>query len=184
MAPRSGTSEGDDFVRQLRACDDRMRALAYSMLCSADHLDDVLHDAYLKAFRGYDRFRGESSFPTWLGAIVYRCCLDLVRAQGRSRARVTAGDGAQLHEVPDPARPEDAVDTRIDVAAALRRLSPDHRAILVLVDLQGLRLAEAADVLGLPLGTVASRLARARTALRAAMGLMADRSTTEGTATR
>lgn len=181
MARRSGDTQGDEFIRQLRACDARMRALAYSVLGSVDQMDDVLHDAYLKAFRAQARFRGDSSFATWLGAIVYRCCLDLIRAESRARARTMGTAGAGLDELADVADAEAAVDTRLDVTAALARLSPDHRAILVLVDLEGLPLAEAADVLGVPVGTVASRLARGRGALRAAMNVPAGEPASEGT---
>lgn len=173
MASRRDILSADEFVDELRRHDARMRALAYSMLGSASAMDDVLQDSYLKAFRGIEQFRGEASFATWLGAIVYRSCLDHRRAA--ARRPVDPGGELGLREVADDRRPEAAVDARLDVMAALARLTPEHRAVLALVDLEGLSLAETAAVLGVPDGTAASRLARARAALRAAVGLDDDR---------
>lgn len=178
MARRQHTPTADEFATGLRRHDPRMRALAYSMLGSAEAMDDVLQEAYLKAYRGLGQFRGDASFATWLGAIVYRCCLDHRRAA--ARRPVAPGGAVGLDEVADDSQAEDAVDARLDVAAALQRLSIEHRAILTLVDLEGMTMAETAAVLGVPAGTAASRLARARTALRVAVGLDDDISVVEG----
>ncbi|MDH3300432.1 MAG: RNA polymerase sigma factor [Acidimicrobiia bacterium] len=157
-------SSRDDFVSHLQACDRRMRALAYTMLGSSAAMDDVLQEAYLKAFRALGGFRGESSFATWLGAIVYRCCLDHSRSTARHRwsSLDTIGDD----RLTDGRRPDDTVDAHLTVMTALGQLGADHRAVLVLVDLEGLSTREAAELLGVPSGTVASRLSRARDALR------------------
>lgn len=179
MINRSDPTADDAFVLQLRQCDSRMRALAYSVLGSADQMDDVLHDAYLKAFRARARFRGESSFATWLGAIVHRCCLDHLRRRSRRPADLV--DATTFDELAAPGHPEGAADTRLDVAAALQRLTPDHRAIVVLVDLHGTTLADAAGILGVPQGTAASRLNRARAALRSVLSPHHDLPAPEGT---
>lgn len=178
MTDRSAATD-DAFVLQLRQCDSRMRALAYSVLGSADQMDDVLHDAYLKAYRAYPRFRGESAFATWLGAVVYRACLDHLRSRRRRPAEPV--DTTTFDDLPAPGHHEAAADTRLEVAAALQQLSPDHRAILVLIDLHGTTLADAAGVLGVPPGTAASRLNRARAALRTVLSLHHDLPAPEGT---
>ena len=144
-----------------------MRALAYSMLGSSAAMDDVLQEAYLKAFRAYGGFRGESSFVTWLGAIVHRCCLDHLRST--SRRHWSSLDLVGDDRLTDGRLPDDTVDAHLEVMAALGQLGPDHRAVLVLVDLEGLSTREAAELLGVPSGTVASRLSRARDALREAL---------------
>ncbi|MDH3294055.1 MAG: sigma-70 family RNA polymerase sigma factor [Acidimicrobiia bacterium] len=160
MTRNSERPTPDDFVTLLTACDARMRALAYSMLGSTELMDDVLQDAYLSAYRAYGGFRGESSFATWLGSIVYRKCLD----HGRSLARRRITPVENLDHWADQRSPEEAVDAHLEVMAALGQLSADHRAVLVLVDLEGLSLSEAAEVLAVPPGTAASRLSRARLA--------------------
>ena len=169
-----GTVPADDFVVQLRQADDRMRALAYSVLGSAQHMDDVLQDAYLKAYRAYGGFRGESSFATWLGSIVYRCCIDHGRKLSRLRRLTAADDPDDVGFGGDEWLPHEAVDAHLDVTAALRQLTPDHRAILVLVDLEGFGILEAAKLLDVPQGTVASRLSRARAALHKLLADSAD----------
>ncbi|MDH5519587.1 MAG: RNA polymerase sigma factor [Acidimicrobiia bacterium] len=163
----SAPTPSDEFVARLRASDPRMRALVYSMLGSSAAMDDVLQEAYLKAFRAYAGFRGESSFVTWLGAIVHLCCLDHLRST--TRRHWSSLDLVGDDRLTDGRLPDDAVDAHLEVMAALGQLGPDHRAVLVLVDLEGLSTREAAELLGVPSGTVASRLSRARDALREAL---------------
>ena len=101
------------FTTLLRRHDDQMRALAWSVLRDRTAMDDVLQDAYLKAFRNLDRFRGESRFSTWLHRIVYRTCLDHVR---RRWDLVLLSDDA---EPPAPGRPHGDVDERLALEQAL-----------------------------------------------------------------
>ncbi len=153
----------DAFTTLLRRHDDQMRALAWSVLRDRSAMDDVLQDAYLKAYRNLKRFRGESRFSTWLHRIVYRTCLDHVR---RRREVVGLGDG---DEPSAPGRPHDDVDERLALHRALATLDPETAAALVLVDRDGHSYEEAGHVLGIPAGTVASRLHRGRRALRAVL---------------
>lgn len=151
------------FTTLLRRHDDQMRALAWSVLRDRTAMDDVLQDAYLKAYRNLDRFRGESRFSTWLHRIVYRTCLDHLR---RRRP------GLPIDESFDPpatGRPQGDVDDRLAIERALGTLDPETAAALVLVDRDGHSYDEAGAVLGIPAGTVASRLHRGRRALRAAL---------------
>lgn len=150
------------FAELVRRHDDQMRALAWSILRDRGAMDDALQDAYLKAYRNLERFRGESALSTWLHRIVYRTCLDHVR-----RRRPVD----PLPEV-DPAAPDRGqreVDERLTVQRALASLDPETAAALVLVDRDGHSYEEAGAVLGVPAGTVASRLHRGRRALRAAL---------------
>jgi RNA polymerase sigma-70 factor, ECF subfamily len=148
------------FTTLLRRHDDQMRALAWSVLRDRTAMDDALQDAYLKAYRNLDRFRGESRFSTWLHRIVYRTCLDHVR---RRRDLVVLGDDT---DPPAPGRPDGDVDERLAIQQALATLDPETAAALVLVDRDGHSYEEAGHVLGIPAGTVASRLHRGRRALR------------------
>ena len=146
----------------LQRNDDRMRGLAYKLLDDAHATDDVLQDAYIKAYQNIGRFRGDSAFSSWHYQIVYTTCIDSMR---RSSRRPTAPLDVSHH----PADPE-RVDVRVaevdQVRSALNELPVKQRAVVLLVDGEGLSHREAATVIGVRPGTVASRLHRARRALR------------------
>jgi RNA polymerase sigma-70 factor, ECF subfamily len=117
--------------------------------------DDLTQETYLRAFRALPAFEGRSSARTWLFGIARRTCADHVRASVRRRALLRAvGDtGSEVAE--DPA-------SSVGAAELLRRLRPGHREAFVLTQILGLSYAEAADSLGVPIGTIRSRVARAR----------------------
>jgi RNA polymerase sigma-70 factor (ECF subfamily) len=144
--------------------DRRLRALAYRLVGDRDLMDDVLQEVYVKAFRALPGFKGDASIGTWLFRITYNTCLDQLR---RDRNVVPLfGDPGQ-YDRPSPALgPDDTAVARHDLAAALATLKPDQRAAVLLVDAFGYDYSEAGSVLGVPAGTVASRLNRARAALR------------------
>ncbi len=129
-------------------------------------MEDVLQEAYLRAFRALPRFRGDSGVGTWLYRIVYNAALDELRRSRRRFELSLRQLEFESEAVPDPA---EVVPAQRAIAHALMRLSPEDRAVVVLVDGQGFRYDEAARVLGVPPGTVASRLNRARSALRRAL---------------
>lgn len=126
--------------------------------------EEIVQDTMLAVWRGADAFRGESSVRSWVIAIARRQTRDRLR---RQRLRVV--DDAFLADQPgsDPGPEVTALDRAqlADVMAAIRVLAPAHREVLGLVFGSGLRLNEVADVLEIPIGTVKSRLAAARTAL-------------------
>jgi RNA polymerase sigma-70 factor (ECF subfamily) len=158
---RARKADPDAFAELVGHYDGRLRALAFRLLGDAARTDDVLQEAYVKAFRSLDRFRGEASLGTWLYRITYNACLDELR-RGRP---VVPLEEASRHagQQSDPA---DTAVTRSDLAAALAQLPADQRAAVVLVDAQGMDYAEAGEILGIPRGTVASRLNRAHASLR------------------
>lgn len=147
------------FADLLRRYDSGMRALAYRILGDATLMDDALQEAYVKAYRALPRFRGESGVGTWLYRIAHNACIDLLR---RRREALPLDTEAAVLGPPM----EQRVVARLDVESALAQLSIDHRSVLVLVDALGFDYQDAADVLGVPVGTVRSRLARARRAMR------------------
>ena len=150
------------FAQVVEHYDHRLRGLAYRLLGDRDRMDDVLQEAYVKAFRSLPRFKGESALGTWLYRIVYNACVDDLRA---TKPTVALDEGLETPDTrPDPA---DIATGRRDLASALATLPADQRAAVMLVDAYGLDYAEAADVLGVAAGTIGSRLSRARTALRA-----------------
>ena len=149
------------FTDLVRHYDGRLRALAFRLLGDAPRTDDVLQEAYVKAFRSLDRFRGDASLGTWLYRITYNACLDELR---RGRPVVPLEEASPHAAVSSD--PAGTAVARRDLAAALAQLPADQRAAVVLVDAEGMDYAEAAEVLGIPKGTVASRLHRAHATLR------------------
>ena len=165
---RARRGDQEAFAAVIRHYDPGLRALAYRLLGDRDLMDDVLQEAYVKAFKGLRRFRGDAKLGTWLYRIAYNACLDELR-RSRRADELPLSDGLPSAS-PDPS--ELAVG-REDLARALRALPPDERAAVLLVDAQGFDYRQAADVLGVPEGTVASRLNRARASLRTTLGTAA-----------
>lgn len=134
------------------------------------HIDDLVQETFLVAFRNRDRFDGRSQARTWLYGIAIRLC----SRRGRSLRRL-AGFLRRLSAEPaleESARPDgelDRAEKRAVVHAALQRLSLRHREVFVLYELEELEGAEIADLLGVPIGTVWTRLHHARRRFRKLM---------------
>jgi RNA polymerase sigma-70 factor, ECF subfamily len=166
VVDRARRGDQEAFAAVIRHYDPGLRALAYRLLEDRDLMDDALQEAYVKAFRGLPRFRGHAKLGTWLYRIVYNACLDELR---RARAApVSAFEDLDGRPERRPAVPE-TVEARSVLAAALGELDPRDRATVLLVDAFGFDYGDAAQVLDVPVGTVASRLNRARGVLRRAL---------------
>jgi RNA polymerase sigma-70 factor, ECF subfamily len=155
---------GDDasFRAIVLHYDRGLRSLAFRLLGSRERMDDAIQEAYVKAFRAVPGFRGAASLGTWLYRIAYNACLDeLERGRRVVPLPLDVAEGR-----PDGRALETEVAERTALADALRDLPLTDRAAVLLVDAQGFTYDEAAEILGVPAGTVASRLARARAALR------------------
>ena len=174
----SGIHESDDeLVRRALAGDRgafgalverhqrRTYNLALRMLGREDDARDATQEAFLTAFRKLASFRGDAAFSTWLHRVTVNACYDLLRRS--ARAPLTARAEDEPRPEPGPPVPDhaEAAAGSVDVRRALLRLPPEHRAVLVLHDVQDLPYEEVAQALGIPVGTVKSRLHRARVAL-------------------
>ncbi len=154
------------FAELVRHYDRRLRALAFRLLGDEARMDDALQEAYVKAFRALPGFKRQSNVGTWLYRITYNVCLDELR-RGKRTLRLFSPEPEDAPATgPGPA---DVAVARHDLAAALANLPPDQRAVVLLVDAEGLDYAQAGEVLGVGPGTVASRLSRARAQLRRAL---------------
>jgi RNA polymerase sigma-70 factor (ECF subfamily) len=154
---------------------DRLWAVALRTTGNPEDAADALQEAMIAAFRRADSFRGDALVTTWLHRIVVNAALDRLRRNKVRAARPLpddldeyAGRGAVLASRDDAGDPEaQAVqnDRRDVLLAALDRLPPDQKAAIVLVDLEGFSVEQAAQVLECPTGTVKSRCARGRARL-------------------
>ena len=153
--------DGEAFGVLVQRHRSRLWAVAVRTMRDPEDAADALQDAMVSAYRGAASFRGDSAVTTWLHRVVVNACLDRMR---REKVRPTV----PLPEHHDPASTRDehaGTDARLDVMAALARLPEGHRTAIVLVDLQELSVAEAAEVLGVAEGTVKSRCSRGRAML-------------------
>ena len=167
MARHVSGDGGVAFGELFRRHRDRMYAVALRTTTNRELAADAVQDAFISAFRRADAYRGEAAVTTWLHRIVVNACIDRLRRERVSVRR--AGDLGEL-DLPDPRDHHSAAEARLDVHAALARLPEGQRLALVLVDMQGLSVAEAALVLGVAEGTVKSRCFRGREALAELLG--------------
>lgn len=148
---------------------DRLWAVALRTTSDPEEASDGLQDAMISAFRNAASYRGEAAVTTWLHRVVVNACLDRLR---RKRARPTVplpGTDADTgrDNLADPRDDIGSLELGIEIEKALANLPPDQRAAIVLVDVEGYRVDEAAEILGCPTGTVKSRCARGRAKLAA-----------------
>lgn len=166
---RHVAGDAEAFGELARRHYDRLWAVALRTLGDPEDAADALQDALLNAFRRAGSYRSESAVTTWLHRIVVNACLDRVRHAAARPSDPTAFDegdatvsSGQLAGREDTA---DAASLRLDLESALGQLPDEQRVPLVLVDVEGYPVAEVATMLGLPIGTVKSRCARARARL-------------------
>ena len=168
----------DAFETLVRRHEATVYRVAFRMLGNRDDAADTVQDTFLRAYRAVSRFRGDAAFRTWLVGIAINVCRTRLTSAPARMARRSESLDEEREDAPRPAlpdrrpSPEDAAlgaELRAAVAAALRRLPAEHREVLVLREVEGLEYGELASVLRCRLGTVKSRLARARAALRAAL---------------
>lgn len=154
----------------------KVYALCFRMAGNPDDAADLAQEAFLKAFRALPSFKGESQFSTWLYRIVTNTCLDERRKRAKRPQLVSldkpldTGDGEMAltlpADVPDPLHSALAQELQAEIQALLALLPEEQRLVLVLRDLEGYSYEEIADILRINIGTVKSRLNRARTRMR------------------
>jgi len=153
---------------------DRLWAVALRTLADREEAADALQDALLSAYRSAGSYRGEARVTTWLHRVVVNACLDRVRRR-QARPTVPLPEQGTPGEWADPRDALTERETALEVEAALAELPHDQRVAIVLVDVQGLPVGEAAAVLGVPTGTVKSRCSRGRARLALSLGHLRNR---------
>lgn len=154
------SGDPDAFGELFRRHRDRMWAVAVRTTGDRELAADCVQEAFISAFRRAGSYRGDAAVTTWLHRIVVNACLDRLRQR-----KPTADWPAQ--DIGEDRDATAAVEARLDVRQALDRLPEGQRVALVLVDMEGLSIAEAAAVLEVAEGTVKSRCSRGRDALAA-----------------
>ncbi len=175
-ACRAGNA--DAFGLLVRRYQDRLYPTIVRLLGSAEDARDVLQDAFVRAYVKLDQFHESSSFYTW----IYRIAINLAISRNRRRGRRTFGfsQGGRIGQnavnpidprrEADPGAELDRVEREEQIQRALATLSPEHREVVILKDLEDHRYEEIAELLNVPIGTVRSRLHRARSELRQRLG--------------
>jgi RNA polymerase sigma-70 factor (ECF subfamily) len=178
LLARHVAGDPDAFGELVHRHRDRLWAVALRTLRDPNEAADALQDALVSAFRRADSFRGDSAVTTWLHRIVVNACLDRARRQAVRRT-----DPLPEDDGPVPTTPRDGVEAAAEqtarqdaVLAALRSLPIEQRAALVLVDMEGHSVDEAAQILDCAPGTVKSRCSRGRARLLPLLGAWAPRS--------
>ena len=167
LVDRLRAGEARAFEELVRRYQHRVFGVALRMLGTAAEAEEVAQEAFLRVHRAIGEFRGESKLSTWLYAITSRLCLTRLGAGERRLRR--EGEETLLRLANGHANPVAAAE-RSELEAALHRaiaeLAEDRRIVVVLRDLEGLAYEEIAAALALPVGTVRSRLHRARLDLK------------------
>lgn len=152
------------FAELIRRHNDHLWQTAARVCYTPEDAADSLQEALLSAHRNAGSFRAESGVRTWLHRIVVNACLDRIRRNRAQRAVVLPPD--VWPEISDHADHYGRIDVSIVLERALFQLPPDQRAAVVAVDVEGYSVADAAELLGVPVGTIKSRCARARQRLK------------------
>lgn len=147
----------------------RVYNLALRMTGREEDARDATQDAFLTALRKLSSFRGDAAFTTWLHRVTVNACYDLLRKRGR--APVLEREGERAPEPPPAPDHAEEVDLSLDVRRALLEIPEDYRVVMLLHDVHDLPYEEVASIVGIPVGTVKSRLHRGRVALARIMGL-------------
>jgi len=149
----------------------RVYNLALRMTGREEDARDAAQDAFLTVLRKLSSFRGEAAFTTWLHRVTVNACYDLLRKRQRAPLLERGEDDLPAREPPPAPDHADASSLSMDVQQALLQVPEDFRTVMILHDVHDLRQEEVAAIVGVPIGTVKSRLHRGRIALARAMGI-------------
>jgi len=172
---QAGDAEAfDELVVRYRT---RVFGMIYNMVHSEQDAWDLAQDSFLKAWKSIKRFRGQSSFYTWIYRIVMNVTIDWLRKKQVKAGGAEFDDAIQLKEVEPASKTVPKADAlpsenleqreiRAEIDKAIAQLSPEHRAVILMKEIDGMQYHEIAESLGCSIGTVMSRLFYARKKLQ------------------
>ena len=180
LVRRFRDGDTDAFTLLVQRHQQRVYSLCRRILGDADAAADVAQDTFITVLRKIDGFRGDAAFTTWLHRVTVNACYDeLRRARRRPMLHVVADGDREREPGPPVADHADEVAGARDAASALALVPEEFRVVLVLADVHDMAYEQIAQVLGVPIGTVKSRVHRGRLALARAMGIESGRGDNE-----
>lgn len=175
LLDRCCTGDAAAFEALISSYQKKVYNIAYRMLGNIDDASEIAQEVFIKIFRSIRQFKGEAAFSTWVYKIAVNMCLDELRKRKKSRS-VYIDEAVRLEdgevekqipgEMPSPEEMTEKNELRGIVENAIKLLDEKHRCVVVLRDIQGMSYEEIAQILNCPLGTIKSRINRARAALR------------------
>nr|PZN40989.1 MAG: RNA polymerase subunit sigma-24 [Bacillota bacterium] len=175
LVERARQGDVDAFEALIVQYERKVYNLAYRLTGNPEDASDLAQEAFVRVYQSLGDFRGDSSFATWLYRIVANACRDELRRRQRQRTvslevTVENEDGEMVRQYADEGEGPDQALERVELQRLVREtlatLDEDHRQILILRDFQDLSYQDIAELLNLSLGTVKSRINRARNALK------------------
>jgi len=174
QAQNGDTGAFDELVGRFR---NRVFGMIYNMVHNEQDAWDLAQDSFVKAWKSIGRFRGQSSFYTWLYRIVMNVSIDWLRKKQVKGSGAEFDDAIQLKEIDPASRTVPKADAlphekmerqeiRARIEAAIAQLSPEHRAVILMKEMEDMQYHEIAESLGCSIGTVMSRLFYARKRLQ------------------
>lgn len=176
----------DAFGELVSRYQTRLYNAALRLVHSPDDAADVVQDAFLSAYQALHTFKGDAEFFTWLYRITFNAAISLKRKK-RPVISLDANaqdSGFEPDDSSEYVKPGAALERTEDerrLSAAIAKLSPEHREVLLMKDIDGLKYEDIAEVLGVPIGTIRSRLHRARLELRDLLVPLEERTEAHGT---
>jgi RNA polymerase sigma-70 factor (ECF subfamily) len=176
LVARAQTGDTKAFDALLIKHSPRLYALVYNMTANHDDTDDMLQDVWAKVFRSIGGFRGQSQFYTWLHSIAANTTVNFLKKRIRRRTMnlddLDSGilqdkEFVELQAASTPVRDADLGEMQRKINEAIQQLTPEHRAVVTMFDIQGLPHADIAKILRISEGTVRSRLFYAHKQLQA-----------------
>lgn len=160
------------FGLLVRRYQDRLYHTVYRMVDNQEDALDIVQEAFLNAYQSLDGFKGDSLFFTWLYRIAVNTAISFKRKR-RIAVSIDAGRNGEAgiepldeSELTRPGHAMEQAEEESRINRALAKLSPEHRTVLIMKDMEGQKYEHMADLLGVPIGTIRSRLHRARLELR------------------
>ncbi len=175
LVRRAQNGDVSAFEMLIEEYQKRIFSIAYRMIQHQEDAADLTQDVILKIYKNLDKFKGDSKFSTWVYRIATNTCLDEIKKSQRRTTysldkEVETDEGSMTAEIadkgPTPEEEAERKDVKKAVYAAIEQLGTEHKKVNILRDLQGLSYEEIAKILQCSVGTVKSRISRARESLK------------------